>query len=44
MTKDDNFLEIADVNEANKVDLTIYRLERFSETKGCYIFVKRRGA
>lgn len=35
-----NFLEVVDMVEANKVDMEIYRFERFSESKG-YIFVKR---
>ena len=38
-----NFMECKTAEEANKVDLSIYRFERYSETKGVYIFVKRRG-
>jgi len=38
-----NFIEASTVEEANAVDLTIYRFERYSETKGAYIFIKRRG-
>jgi hypothetical protein len=38
-----NFIECSDVIEANKIDLTIYRFERYSSSKDCYIFVKRRG-
>lgn len=38
-----NFVECQSAEEANKVDLTVYRFERYSETKGVYIFVKRRG-
>ena len=38
-----NFVECSSVEDANRVDLSVYRLERFSETKGVYIFVKRRG-
>ena len=36
-----NFIEKKTVEEANKVDLEIYRFERFSENRG-YIFVKRK--
>ena len=38
-----NFIECGSVEDANRVDLGVYRLERFSESKGVYIFVKRRG-
>jgi len=37
-----NFLQIASVESANKVDLRNYRLERYSKSKGAYLFVKRR--
>jgi hypothetical protein len=36
------FLEVSDTDKANKVDLTVYRLERFSDTKNAWIFAKRR--
>lgn len=36
-----DFLEAKTVEEANAVDKTVYRLERFSESRNCYIFVKR---
>jgi hypothetical protein len=36
------FLEISDTEKANKIDMTVYRLERFSDTKNAWIFVKRR--
>ena len=42
MNIESNFIECSDVETANKVDLKVYRFERYSETKGCYIFVKRR--
>lgn len=35
-----SFLEIPTVEEANKVDMKVYRFERFSESRG-YIFAKR---
>lgn len=35
-----NFLELPEVEEANKVDSSEYRFERYSESKG-YIFVRR---
>lgn len=41
MTGKDFILEIGDYMEANKVDLEVYRFERFSETKGVYIFIRR---
>ncbi len=34
-------VECKTVDEANALDKTIYRLERFSESRNCYIFVKR---
>ena len=36
-----NFLEIADVGDANRVNLDEYSFHRFSETKGKYLFHKR---
>lgn len=36
-----DFIEAKTVDEANAVDKTVYRLERFSESRNCYIFVKR---
>ena len=38
-----NFIEVGSVEEANAVDLTKYRFERYSETKDVYIFIRRRG-
>ena len=38
-----NFVEVETAEEANNIDLSIYRFERFSDTKNCYIFVKRKG-
>ena len=36
-----NFLELTTAEEANNVDLNIYRFERYSDSKRAYIFVKR---
>jgi len=36
------FLEIQSTDEANDVDISKYRLERYSETRGAWLFVKRR--
>ena len=36
-----DFIEARSVEEANAIDKTVYRLERFSESRNCYIFVKR---
>lgn len=36
-----DFIEVKTVEEANDIDKTVYRLERFSETRNRYIFVKR---
>ena len=36
-----NFIEAQTIEEANAVNLSIYRFERFSDTKAVYIFVKR---
>lgn len=36
-----NFIEATTVDEANSVDLSVYRFERFSDTRGVYIFVRR---
>ena len=38
-----NFLEIELLEDANNVNLEVYRFERFSETRNKYLFVKRRG-
>ena len=38
------FIEESDTERANKIDLSIYRIERFSDTKNAWIFVKRRNA
>lgn len=37
-----NFLELDSVDQANSVDLSVYRFERFSETRNKYLFVKRK--
>ena len=37
-----NFLEVMETGKANQVDLGTYRVERFSDTKNGWIFVKRR--
>ena len=34
-------LEIKDVHDANKVDADIYRFEKHSESRDCYIFIRR---
>ena len=39
-----NFIEVGTADEANRIDLTQYRFERYSDTRGVYIFVKRRSA
>ena len=36
------FIEESKTDEANKIDLCMYRIERFSDTKNAWIFVKRR--
>lgn len=36
-----DFIEAKSIEEANAVDKSVYRLERFSESRNCYIFVKR---
>lgn len=41
MVNERNFLEIRDTEEANKVDLNLYRLERFSESRSAWLFVRR---
>lgn len=38
-----NYLEIESVEDANRVDMEVYRLERFSDTRNAFIFVRRRG-
>ena len=38
---EDNFLEIENLEEANKVNLEKYSFHRYSDSRG-YIFVKRR--
>ena len=37
-----SFVEAKTIEQANSVNLDIYRFERFSESKGVYIFVRRR--
>ena len=36
-----NFIEVETQQEANSINMNIYRFETFSETKGKYIFIKR---
>jgi hypothetical protein len=36
------FLEVHETEKASRVDSTIYRLERFSDTRNAWILVKRR--
>ncbi len=38
---EDNFLEIENLEEANKINLEKYSFNKYSDTRG-YIFVKRR--
>jgi len=40
--KPEMFLEVCDTKAANEVDLSIYRIERFSDTKNAWIFVRRK--
>lgn len=37
-----NFLECSSVEDANLVDLSVYRFERYSEGRGAWLFVARR--
>jgi len=39
-----NFIECDSVEKANLVDISKYRFESYSESRGVYIFIKRRGA
>lgn len=43
MEKQPMLLEIVDTVEASNVDFNMYRLERFSETRNAWLFVKRKG-
>ena len=36
------FLEVSETKMANLVDMGMYRLERFSNTKNAWIFIKRK--
>lgn len=40
--KELNFKEAKNVDEANAIDLDIYRFEAYSQTRDVYIFIKRR--
>ena len=40
--KIDTFLEVSETKMANLVDMGVYRIERFSDTKNAWIFVKRK--
>lgn len=40
LKQEDNFLEIKDKNQANMINLEVYRFIAFSENRG-YIFKKR---
>ena len=42
MATQPTFLEVAETERANQVDLSVYRLERFSDTKNAWLFVRRR--
>jgi hypothetical protein len=37
-----DIIEAKTADEANAIDKRIYRLERFSESRQCYIYVKRK--
>lgn len=37
-----NFLEVKGTDEANEVDLTIFRLEKYSESRDAWLFVRRQ--
>jgi len=37
----ENFIECETVNQANSVDLAVYRFVTYSEKRGLYIFMKR---
>jgi len=37
-----NFIECKTVDEANKIDLTLFSFIKFSETRQVYIFKKRQ--
>ena len=39
----DFILELRTREEANRVDLDVYRFDGYSESRDCYIFVRRRG-
>lgn len=41
--KEPFILEAKTKEEANRIDTEIYRFERFSESRDCYIFIRRRG-
>lgn len=41
--KDKMFLGVDTVEEANGIDMTKYRFERYSDTLKQFIFVKRQG-
>jgi len=38
-----NFIEVHGIENANKVNEEIYTLLRYSESRDCFIFKKRRG-
>jgi hypothetical protein len=40
--EDPMFMEVSDTDRANNVEMSIYRLERFSDTKNAWLFVRRR--
>lgn len=37
-----DIIEAKTAEEANSIDKKVYRLERFSESRQCYIYVKRK--
>lgn len=38
----DNFLVVYSTDDANKIDLSIYRPERYSKSRDAWLFVKRK--
>lgn len=40
--KTENFMEIENVQDANKINLKQYSFIKFSDTRNCYIFKKKQ--
>jgi hypothetical protein len=40
--EDPMFMEVSDTDRANRIEMSVYRLERFSDTKNAWILVRRR--